>query len=98
MTRGSRAKTKLIDESITEDTTECSPAEVEKHGPETKNGIITNCYHVKVRRDADYKSDVLETLSRGDKVVILGKSGNFYKVSTRLNDVAYISLDFIKEE
>lgn len=77
---------------------EYSPAEVEKNGPETKNGIVVNSLHVKVRNKPSYDSDVLEVLRKGDKVTILGKSGEFYKVSTRLNKIAYISLNFIKEE
>lgn len=81
-----------------EKTTEYSPAEVEKNGPETKNGILVNSLHVKVRKEPSYESDVLEILRKGDKVVVLGKSEGFYKVSTSVNKIAYISSDFIKEE
>lgn len=77
---------------------ETSHAEVGAAGPETKNGIVANSLHVKVRKEPSFEADVLEVLRKGDKVVILGKEGEFYKVSTSVNKLAYISLDFIKEE
>lgn len=91
----------VMNESVKEDkkiNMETSPAEVETDGPETKNGIVENSLHVKVRKEPSYESDVLEVLRKGDKVNILGKSGEFYKVSTKVNKIAYISSDFIKED
>lgn len=83
----------------TEEITELSPAEMETNGPETKNGIIDGAMHVKVRREPWTGDDnVLEILRKGDRVTILGKVDGFYKVSTSVNKVAYISSDFIKEE
>lgn len=80
-------------------TTEVSPAEVETNGPETKNGIIDGAMFVKVRREPWTDDDnVLEVLRKGDKVTIFGKVDGFYKVSTSVNKVAYISSDFVKEE
>lgn len=75
-----------------------SPAELETTGPETTNGTIINSLHVKVRKEPRYDADVLEVLRKGDKVIIHGKSGYFYQVSTNSNEIAYISSDFIKEE
>lgn len=96
MPRGIR-KEKFYDEAF-DNAAESSPAEVEKNGPETKNGIVINSIHVKVRKEPSYESDVMEVLREGDKVTILDKVGDFYKVSTKSNDVAYISSDFVKEE
>lgn len=77
---------------------ELSPAEVETIGPETKNGIVANSLHVKVRKEPSFEAEVLEVLRKGDKVVILGTENGFYKVSTSVNKLAYISLDFVEEE
>lgn len=101
MARGKRMPyDELMNESVKEKkiVIEKSHAEVETNGPETKNGIVENALHVKVRKDPSYESDVLEVLRKGDKVTILDKSGEFYKVSTSVNKIAYISSDFIKEE
>lgn len=81
-----------------------SPTEMEKTGPETINGIITgtiiNSVHVRVRREPNIKSDVIELLRRGDHVNILnmGNVGGFYKVETFTNNIGYILMDFVKEE
>lgn len=87
-------------EKITENNTftEYSPAEVEKTGPETKNGIIVNALFVNVRREPDYESEMVELLRKSDRVVIVGKVGEFYKVNTSVNRGVYISSNFIKEE
>lgn len=80
-------------------TTEVSSAKVETNGPETKNGIIYGAMFVNVRREPwTDDGNVLEVLRKGDKVTILGMINGFYKVSTSMNKVAYISSDFIKEE
>lgn len=79
-----------------EKNTEYSPAEVEKNGPETKNGITTKL--VNLRKEPSFESDVVEVLSKGERVKINGKAKGFYKVETRLNHTAYVSSDFIKEE
>lgn len=56
-----------------------SPTELETTGPKTKNGIVENSLFVKVRKEPNYESDVLEILREGYKVIILGRSGMFYK-------------------
>lgn len=106
MARGNRIRSSYVDEfvdenmfqEIEEKTTESSSAEVKKNGPETKNGIVVNSLHVNARKEPSYESDVLELLRKGDKVIILGKEGEFYKISTSKNKIAYISSKFIKEE
>lgn len=91
-------KLRINKENPVKETRAASPAELGAIGPETKNGIVENSLYVKVRKEPSYESDVVEVLRKGDKVTILDKSGGFYKVSTRVNKIAYISSDFIKEE
>ena len=52
----------------------------------------------KVRRWPDKDSEVVETLRAGDHVVIYGKRGDFYEVSTSVNHRVYISSEYLKEE
>lgn len=101
MARGKRMPyEEIMNESIKEDKniTEKSPAKMETTGPETKNGTVVNSLYVNVRKEPSYESDVLEILRKGDKVIVLGKSGEFCKVSTNINKIAYISSEFIEEE
>lgn len=94
-----RTKKYLNDEKIEiNEDTEYSPAEVEKNGPETKNGIVTNTLHVKARRGPSSESEVVEILRKGDRVAIIGKVDGYYKVRTSVNYPVYISSDFITEE
>lgn len=79
--------------------TEKSSAPVKANGPQTKNGIISNALLVKVRKEPNLSSDVLEVLQKGEKVIILERvNKQFYKISTKKNDIAYIFVDFLKEE
>lgn len=75
-----------------------SPAEVETPVPKTVNGIVVNTLNVNVRRWPDKDSEVVETLRAGDQVVIYGKRGDFYEVSTTVNHRVYISSEYLKEE
>ena len=93
-----RRRRYLEDNPETNQITEQSPAEVETAGPETINGTIVKAVLVNVRKEPQIGSEVLETLRKGDKVVILEKSGDFYKVSTSVNKLAYISKEYVKEE
>lgn len=88
---------KVPEEILGEEEKEESPAEMETTGPETKNGIIENSLIVNLRREPSLESPVLEVLNRGDKVTIVDKKDNFYKVSVR-NRIGYILSDFVKEE
>lgn len=98
MPRSSRRE-KFYDELYGEETkTEYSPAQVEKNGPETRNGIIINSLFVKVRRRPSLESDIAELLRKGDRVHIIEKVGDFYKIETSVNKDVYISSKFIKEE
>lgn len=78
---------------------ETSPAEVETPVPKTViNGKIVNTLHVNVRREPTSDSDVLEILRKGDRVKVLEKGEEFWKVSTSVHRIAYISSNFIEEE
>lgn len=93
-----KTRSKIGDDFIKEK--EVSSAEVKTNGPETKNGIIANGLFVKVRKDPSNESDenVIEVLRKGDKVTILGRVKNFYKVSTSVNKEGYILSLYVKEE
>lgn len=78
--------------------TEKSPAKVETTVPETVNGVVVNTLNVNVRRWPDKDSEVVETLRAGDHVLIYGKRGDFYEISTSVNHRVYISSEYLKEE
>ena len=77
---------------------EKSPAKVETTVSKTVNGVVVNTLNVNVRRWPDKDSEVVETLRAGDHVVIYGKRGDFYEVSTSVNHRVYISSEYLKEE
>lgn len=87
----------LIDAEIgsKKEDAEYSPAQVEKNGPETKNGISTNL--VKLRKDPSFESEVIEILGKGEKIKTIGKVKGFNKVCTESGHIGYISSKFIKE-
>lgn len=103
MPRGIR-KDKFYDESMMydqlhdEDFQSTSPAEVETTGPETINGIITNALSVKARDAANPEGKVVDVLTKGDRVRILGESHGFYKVETNRKDIVYVSKKFVVRE
>lgn len=79
--------------------TDLSLAEVETTGPETINGNIVNCIHVKVRTAPNFEADVIDLWPAGKKVTIVGKIKGFCEVLIGIgNQTGYISSDFIKEE
>lgn len=90
--------TETIKSEVTKEIKEVSSAKVKTNGPETINGTVVNCLSVNVRKWPSFESNVIEILTKGDKVKILGKEKGFYKVSTKNTKVAYISSDFIKED
>lgn len=92
--------TEAVREEVEKIIVEESPAEVETTTvpPTVTNGEIVNTLHVKVRREPSFESEVLEVLRKGDKVKVLEKGNDFWKVSTSVNNIAYISSEFIKEE
>lgn len=75
-----------------------TPCSLESSGPETINGIIGFYIFVKARKAPNCWSEVVETLKSGDKVIIIGKTGEFCKVITGNGNIAYVFSDCIKEE
>jgi len=91
----------IMSEDVKEEVKEIiekSPAKVETTVPKTVNGVVVNTLNVNVRRWPDKDSEVVETLRAGDHVVIYGKRGDFYEVSTSVNHRVYISSEYLKEE
>lgn len=94
------AEMELTKEFEQEEITEESPAEVETTTvpPTVTNGEIINAvHHVAVRMEPNFESVVLEVLRKGDKVKVLEKGNDFWKVSTSINPIAYVHSKFIKE-
>lgn len=91
-----------VKEEVTETIRDESPAKEETAVPPTvRNGVIVtpnNILYVKVRKKPSFDSEPIEVLRKGDKVKLLKKETNFWKVSTSTNKIAYISSEFIKEE
>lgn len=52
---------------------------------------------VNFRKEANTTSAVLDSFSKGDKVNIISKDGNWYKVKSKSGVVGYVSADFIDE-
>lgn len=86
-----------LKEKVIDSITEYSPAQVEKNGPETRNGVVVKSLFVNLRKEPSFGSEVCETVRMGDKVTIHSIEGEFYKVSTDKNSVAYISSEFVEE-
>lgn len=75
-----------------------SPAELETPGPETsKNGIVFNAPHVRIRSNPDYESSVIDVLDCGEPLKIHENLGEFSKISTSRYSNVYIASKFIKE-
>lgn len=83
--------------------TDQSPAQVEINGPETKNGIIVNSLssYVKIRSKPSFESEPIGLLMRDEKVVILERVNEFYKVRADHlipgRDI-YVATEYVKEE
>lgn len=77
--------------------TEQSSAEVETIGPETKNGIISNAISVRVRKEPNLESDIIDVLSGGSKVTIISEINDFYKVLFDNKKEGYVYSELIKE-
>lgn len=73
-------------------------AEEETMEPITKNGTVCNSDFVRVRKAASGTSEVLATLTRGEKVEILDVEDGFKKIRFYGNEIGYISSNFCKED
>lgn len=78
-----------------------SPAQMGTNGPETKNGIIVNSLYVKIRNKPSFESEPIGLLRRDEKVVILERVNEFYKVRADHlipgRDI-YVAAEDVKEE
>ncbi len=64
---------------------------------ETKTGTVT-ASSLKVRAGAGTSYDVITTVSKGTKLTITGSSGNWYKISIKVNGskkTGYVSKDYV---
>lgn len=65
--------------------------------PETENGIIFNAVCVKVREIPDPGAKVIGHANAKEKVEILDKEGQYYKVRLSSGDVGYILSKFCEK-
>lgn len=75
-----------------------SHSKYETNGPKTINGIIANKLLVNVRKEPRSDADVLGILNKGDRVTIIEKKADYYKIYSDDYGVCYISSNFIIEE
>lgn len=66
--------------------------------PATENGIISNAVYVKVRETPDPGAKVITVVNAKDKVEILDKDGEYYKIRLSSGDVGYIFSKFFEKE
>lgn len=62
-----------------------------------KIGVVCNYNCVNMREEANPNSKVVKTLNRGDRVEILDKIGEYYRIKVK-TEIGYISCTFCKEE
>lgn len=60
-----------------------------------KKGIVVDCDHLRIRKEASLESDILGLLNKNDEVKITGSEKNFYKVLIK-NIKGYCLKKFIK--
>lgn len=77
--------------------TDQSPAQMETNGPETKYGIIINSLYVKFRSRPNFESEPIGILRKDEKIEILERLDEFYKVRVEDHDV-YVAAKYVKEE
>lgn len=75
-----------------------APVEKESNGPITAHGTVCNTELLNIRSQPTFESKVVRTLRRGEKVDIIKKIGEFYKIALDKERVGYISSKFCKEE
>ena len=74
-----------------------SPAEVEINGSGTMTGIIVNSSFFSIYDAPSDVAKILDYVSNGDEVEILGSENRFYKVKYgRFKRIGYVSFNFCK--
>lgn len=86
------------DTNQTETEVESLTTEETKTEPKTVNGVVHGASLVNVRKEPKKEDgNVVDRLREGDKVEIVGKEDEFYKINYGRR-VGYISCEFCKEE
>ena len=65
--------------------------------PEAKESGIVTANELNVRADASTNSAIIGSLKKGDKVGIIKKEGNWYKINYN-GRIAYVSADYVQVE
>lgn len=65
--------------------------------PATRSGVIENSKYVNVRDAASRTGTPLGQLAKGEKVAILGESGDYYRIKYKNYPNAYVAKHFVKE-
>lgn len=77
------------------------PHRVDRNGPETRKGIVTNCLYLRMREEPSIESRPLDAtmglLRRGDEVEVLERVDDYYKILVE-GKVVYVVAECIKEE
>ena len=76
--------------------TATSPATEESMEPETRTGLIAGDFAVNIRRMPDKDSEVVATVRKGTKAVILEDKGNHFLVKAD-GKTGYVPKRFVKE-
>lgn len=77
------------------------PHRVDRNGPETRKGIVSNCLYLPMRKEPSPESETLGKtmglLRRGDEVEVLERVGDYYKIRVE-GKIVYVVAECIKEE
>lgn len=65
--------------------------------PATRSGVIENSKYVNIRDSASRTGTPIGQLAKGEKVIILDESGDYYQVKYMNYPRAYIAKSFVKE-
>lgn len=65
--------------------------------PATRSGVIENSRYVNVRDEDSWMGTPLGQLAKGEKVAILGESGDYYRIKYKNYPNAYVAKHLVKE-
>lgn len=75
------------------------PHRVDRNGPETKKGIVSNCLYLQMRKKPSPESETLGKtmglLRRGDEVEVLGRVDSYYKIRVE-GKVVYVAAEYVR--
>lgn len=90
--------TKFCEKRIEDRVTEMSSAQEKTNESGTKNGKITNCLFIKIRKTPSFGEDTYGCLRCGDNVEVLGVVDGYHKIRTSSGEVGYVMSCYVKEE